>query len=150
MPITQTYLPAPISFKFLTAPLSTSTALTTITMKLSAFVIASGLVTGLNAYKLTFYAGPNCRSANLGSYDSGFHTCGKPPANAASVIITNNIPEDDKRGQNPSSTIQRSRSPLSANMSSYTRGALLPLVKSLRWPHNRGEVRLHISEQRRD
>jgi len=66
-------------------------------MKLSALFVASGLATTLNAFQLDFYIGSNCRSAHLGRFDSFFHVCGNPPVNSASVVITDNIPEDSAR-----------------------------------------------------
>jgi len=82
-------------------------------MKLSALFVASGLATTLNAFQLDFYIGSNCRSAHLGRYDSFFHVCGNPPVNSASVVITNNIPEDSSRREYlPSYLVFLSPSPL--------------------------------------
>jgi hypothetical protein len=66
-------------------------------MKFSTTLALAAVAGFTEAFQLNFYIGRNCRSAHLGSFDSGFHTCGAVPVNSASVVITENNPSDPQR-----------------------------------------------------
>ncbi|KAH6847635.1 hypothetical protein B0I37DRAFT_354355 [Chaetomium sp. MPI-CAGE-AT-0009] len=70
-------------------------------MKISCLTLATaGLISVSEGYKLSFYNGPNCRSANLGVQfpvvDPPNYVCRGIPANAQSVVITAQDPPDSR------------------------------------------------------